>query len=1124
MAHRTTKRAGMYTETGRGSAVANVQKSKGISIVTKYKGLQDNKNDVVAVQDSLADVNNLYIDDNDLLSSRPPVKLYTPVHNEFASDKCHSIRMWNIEGYIFRLMRRISSRVDKYYLVCDNKIPDSTVTDGSKTYFDGNMTIIGNNRKAEAEEIVSFAPIEDKIFICMGANWAYFNTKNYRFYEFYASVDYTYLYVPIRYDIVNGVYKEFEALNYLTTAYRNRYHYSMSSSVDFGQLDKWVRVYTAADEKYLYQLDTINYPNKDISSVLVYPLAFVDTPDYYDVVEREDGPVIMCWYESTHTIKISLDGKVYFTLNNFPTGNMIGSYVGGHPYLSKDGNTVVVCMVEGIYFANLFNLEASNYRTFEKHLYLENAMQEDGTLYNDGDGVTLNGVDGFIAYFYSETVYAYFFWTLTGLVDVFAGICISHMRDTQKIDFIDMSYLDFPINGTTDKICMCPRYLDYIYSSDSNDFTPGPIIMYTSTSGISIDCIAYKVHHDSVDDIIGFEVTSLGSVFDAVDTANRDYIDICMSAQPNYYTDSYNNKQADIELTAAYRASGQSNYLILAKGYVNRSNAYTRLKRARSALQSSAGTPYWISVSTSLSRVFWSIKWGDNSVTQHYYHWDDLPYSAPPIVPETISSYVPDYIVPVNLPAKIVTYGGKENLWALKDNAWWTTELFADTVLYLDTYIGAISNDGPVASVTKMFTHFAALQEYYFSFGNTLAVTSTRRNDNNEFLLYLPADDTQECISEITNLCNISTQYVGVFLEDSIWYAGMEYLNNTLVHKKLMKSKIPFGCKKGTDILVASDGQSIIFPTYRGIALLGPQDFVATTDPVINYISDNIQNFYLRFYSEVMFTPYVGQMTGSSIIYSVVFEREFAISFVTYKYWMFMYKRYSREALLYDMRDNTWWTWTMPYPVVDMAFTDRLYVLLHTAEKGASYKDFVNSTAREQRLCDLFVVADKEADLGYALENFPRIDPSVDDFEYEDELIPNTLNGDVRVVKDDTDDGTHIELPLPQSRIDWFLISQKLYLGALNNYKTITGINIVAKGLYEYGTKLAMKAFRNIDHPEESIDMNVFIKDLRTFVQRLNLMHTIFFQYKLSNTDDDKQRQAHIASLCVKYETKEGVR
>lgn len=1157
MANRTVKRSGMYTDTGRGSAVANAQKAKGASIITKYKGLQDNKNDVTAVQDSLADVNNLYIDDNNLLSSRPPMKSYSPIHDiqEIGIVASTSVRMWNIEGYIFRLLRRYKDGVYSSYIVCDNKIP---VVGGSGEIY---LTFTGHFEIAY--EQILFTPIEDKIFIWIGprgyndpdnAFW-YFDIKTNRFIQIYDNSDETYIYRPIVNFIDNGIRTKTESLNVLNPlSWRDRYKYGIDSNIDFSSINtqqvNGVRAYSASDENFISEFDLSTYPNNDISPVLLYPRGLIKTPDYYDVVEHENGVTIMCYYAQDKIIRVSTDGKNYSVIQNFPTGSILG-----HPYLSRDGSTVILFTADDaslkyIYFANVLSPTTENYMSFEEHNYFEN-----------GTAPTIVALFGFklIAYFYNETIYAYaidFNGSINGVYNSSSKIlCISHMRSTQRVDVINKTNdANWDRNiVSTDKIMMCPRRMTEAYFVIGDGYyTQGPVYLITLNGRIQLHSITYANNSSDPDDISfihsdykltsGYNDVDIFDLQDYTATNNYRYTALTLSEFPTYYYDENNKEQADVYLTAIYRQTLPYTRIQIRYGYVSINkypdgyNSYTNLKRARYNQEVAAGgePSVYATTSVSLSRVYFMV---DSTLhyLQKYYKLADLPSTPYSQVAAQITSSVKSYSLSENQKHTRLGLTQNNNLWGIYSGSLWTTALFNDTKLYLDVLYG--SDPLPL----QIPIHFASLQEYYFAFenltiddrvlANPLAVTATRRNDKNEFLLYLPLDDVQECINEITNLCPISSQTMAVFLEDSIWYASMDTVDGKLVHKKLTKSKIPFGCKKGTDVLVTSDGQSVIFPTYRGIALLGPQDFVATTDPIIKYISDNIQNTYLRFYTETMKAIYQTETTvgGVTSYGNTVKAVPFSISFVTYKYWIFMYKRNSREILLYDMRDNTWWTWTLQYPVIDLVVQDRLYALLNTPEyatdnyvgyEAEGYDDLVPY----QVIGRLFAVADKEADLGYVLENFPAIDPAVDDFSYEDKVFPDTFNGDVRVVKDDTNTGSHIELSIAQSRIDWYLISQKLYLDALNNYKSIVGINIVAKGLYEYGTKLTLKTYRNVLHPEESLDMDIYVKDLRTFVQRLNLWHTIFFQYKLENTKNDKQRQAHIASLCVKYEVKEGIR
>ena len=82
-----------------------------------------------------------------------------------------------------------------------------------------------------------------------------------------------------------------------------------------------------------------------------------------------------------------------------------------------------------------------------------------------------------------------------------------------------------------------------------------------------------------------------------------------------------------------------------------------------------------------------------------------------------------------------------------------------------------------------------------------------------------------------------------------------------------------------------------------------------------------------------------------------------------------------------------------------------------------------------------------------------------------------------------------------------------------------------AKGTDAITTKMSVKAFRDLTHPERSVVTEIKINDLRTFVYRTNLMHVTNFQYRLENdTNEDTRVQLKLNTLGIKYEVKENIR
>ena len=416
-------------------------------------------------------------------------------------------------------------------------------------------------------------------------------------------------------------------------------------------------------------------------------------------------------------------------------------------------------------------------------------------------------------------------------------------------------------------------------------------------------------------------------------------------------------------------------------------------------------------------------------------------------------------------------------IWYSIDGELWTSILNDTNFFELDEIIN--ENESILTDIPDCI---ATLDEHYFSFNNLLQITSTRKDDDLvNLLLYMPKTNEQKFANKITNIHPLGEDIMGIFTNNEIWYIQRTVYNDTVMYMKAIKSKIPIGCKAGNDIITALDGQAIIFATPRGLTAMVPQDFVATTEKTLSYLSDIIQEKYYQFYN------------NSVNNYSA------NIKIITYKYYILLYKYMNREILAFDTRDNTWWSWETPYPIKSLIADTRLRAILQI--------DYISATL----LGVPFIFADKE----------------VTNIGYYDDIIVKTLNGDNILVFRNETEGYKSIIVYATSIIDWYFISQKLHFDQINNYKTIESINTNLVGVNNIITKLSTKIYRDSYHPENAIVTEIAINDLCTFVKRVNFMHVINFQYRFENDkapDKTLQQQLKLNSLCIRYSVKEGVR
>lgn len=313
------------------------------------------------------------------------------------------------------------------------------------------------------------------------------------------------------------------------------------------------------------------------------------------------------------------------------------------------------------------------------------------------------------------------------------------------------------------------------------------------------------------------------------------------------------------------------------------------------------------------------------------------------------------------------------------------------------------------------------LDELYFSKGNTLYISQYPASET--FKWYFPKISTTTFETDISALHPISATEMGIFLKNAIYYNSkteLGYVYN--------KSKTGVGCEKGSTVVTSFDGKSMIFSSNRGLVAMSYQDFVASTEQTLTFLSDAIHTKYKRFNNG-------------------------AVKLYQYDYWIICYKENSPEAFVLDIRNASMW------PV-----------------------EYLNGVT------DIITVYNKP--LLISNNTIKRFDTS--DNDYADDF----------------------------NKIEWYFVSQKLHLNALNYYKRVLNLIIasVNDNSNSCDTKLEVRNYRKkVDEGKvETIEYEVDM--IRTFVKRVNYAKVSEFQYKLSsNLENAIQVPLGVANIAVKY-------
>lgn len=177
--------------------------------------------------------------------------------------------------------------------------------------------------------------------------------------------------------------------------------------------------------------------------------------------------------------------------------------------------------------------------------------------------------------------------------------------------------------------------------------------------------------------------------------------------------------------------------------------------------------------------------------------------------------------------------------------------------------------------------------ELYLGIDNKLSITSNTRNENG-ILFNLPTINDQKFIDNITNIINISTTDVAIFFKNNVTICSKVEDENLGYRYDYYPTKLSTGTRLGDSIINTIEGTYTIFPTKRGLAFMNYQAFMATTDQVLTYMTDNIGDRYDAFYA-----------ASDTIKLVQIRDRLFVTNG-------------TGDILIYDFTRGQWWFWQLP--------------------------------------------------------------------------------------------------------------------------------------------------------------------------------------------------------------------
>jgi hypothetical protein len=363
MARRTFNRQPFSVSTN-----SNDYPKEQVSTQIEFKGLCDVKNDVAVDQSTFADVENMYIDNDGLLTSRPPLKF---------ADEEDIVGQWTFGSYVLRMYRTYYGTDDSGNLIVATSLDDIKDATGKiagqirfvikcvshtavavpvasgKTYKEYAFDIKDiDDKTLDKIPVITCAQIEDKVFIWYeylgDMKIIVFNLTGgvldggSIYYPYFEDAE-KYFYVPISKLVINGLESDYESRNFFTGKSRKRHQQSLVSAINFSKLrDKEIAVrlkgeYTGGLSQHLYDIKLVDNAEK----LLIYPQTALNEEHRIDVVSTTNAEITLRYNITTKDIDVSFNGNRYIHLPP-----LVG--ILGEPFLSEDGMWAIAFTQNGI--------------------------------------------------------------------------------------------------------------------------------------------------------------------------------------------------------------------------------------------------------------------------------------------------------------------------------------------------------------------------------------------------------------------------------------------------------------------------------------------------------------------------------------------------------------------------------------------------------------------------------------------------------------------------------------------------------------------------------------------------------------------------------------------------------
>lgn len=791
----------------------------------EWKGVNDDKNFLEVDQHTFNDAMNVYMDSESLLRSRPSLKrvpsnLYNSSGSTVIASLQNILDFWVFGDYIVYYCQNITVNGTSYsyVLLFTKKIDNKTHV---LAVSEDLSTLSADFVSSEIKLILS----KRKIFVFTKYSLSYFDFDTETYYN---SADASYvnpIYIPTTKIITSTTTTDIESPNILTNKEFYTYLYDSVTGVSVDIYGKEVS-FKIGNNEYTV---TFTENTRNVIAQLYFSIDESYGSALYPNIAVSSNGVIAMFSTSTRYLALTYDnGKSfqYFLLND------TAGEVYGNVSFSRSGDIVYLCTATGVWVLSVYSTDASGTKKYPELFNYTASYSVPSSYFTTGeDYITVDMIqDGELVLCYCDMSGNYNMY----FIDESESTKLKHFNGSGLAWY---NYTHW-VNG-----CKYYNNVDCSYTYNGSTVNTQRLLIINSLGGIilvrvnwnniSQSCIqCLDIYANGYVDGIGFGATFLnGTTLRIV----REYSGIDTSWFSSYNIVSVALTTADNNIISTHIPPDHTvnksftNYRMFFTSYntlVCDEGIYDILANKTQNFIN-VDNAFIISVSSGIYYTNSSF-FGNNVLDTRYELYSTNITSPIEMKYETVTKY---------------------------DNG-------------QPVYYNFIAPD-----------HYAELHNFYFAINNAVMISNDKTDEDGNWQWYLPDNQKQNFNYHITGLHPISDDVIAVFMKDEIDY--IMYDTNAKAYT-YQKSKLQVGLPEGNNVITSLDGTTILFVTKRGLVGLGYQDFIASTEQALSYLSDSIFQWFNDWNTS-------------------------AIRLHLHGFWLICYKQTTGDVWVYDIRNKSWW-------------------------------------------------------------------------------------------------------------------------------------------------------------------------------------------------------------------------